>query len=78
MLGVRADATAVSDMVLRHVRAGALASITSDDLGYPLAPPVEATRLGLYALVRLGSYEALAAAALDASGRPVSTWWPVA
>jgi cyclophilin family peptidyl-prolyl cis-trans isomerase/HEAT repeat protein len=78
MLGVRADATAVSDMVQRHVRAGALASITSDDLAYPLAPPVEAARLGLYALVRLGSYEALAAAALDASGRPVSTWWPVA
>ncbi|HEX2462356.1 MAG TPA: HEAT repeat domain-containing protein [Vicinamibacterales bacterium] len=78
MLGVRADATAVSDMVLRHVRAGALASITSDDLAYPLAPPVEAARLGLYALVRLGSYEALAAAALDASGRPVSTWWPLA
>ena len=78
MLGVRADATAVSDMVLRHVRAGALASIASDDLAYPLAPPVEAARLGLYALVRFGSYEALAAAALDASGRPVSTWWPVA
>ena len=52
--------------------------LRSDDLAYPLAPPVEAARLGLYALVRLGSYEALAAAALDASGRPVSTWWPVA
>ena len=45
---------------------------------YPLAPAVEAARLGLYALVRLGSYEALAAATLDASGQPVSTWWPVA
>jgi cyclophilin family peptidyl-prolyl cis-trans isomerase/HEAT repeat protein len=77
MLGVRVDAAAVSDMVQRHVRAGALASIASDDLAYPLAPPVEAARLGFYALVRLGSYEALAAAALDASGRPVSTWWPV-
>ena len=43
---VRADATAVSDMVLRHAWAGALASIGSDDLAYPLAPPVEAARLG--------------------------------
>src|SRR5262249_32671822 len=38
----------------------------------------EAVRLGLYALVRLGSYDALAAAALDANGQPVSSWWPVA
>ena len=50
---VRADATAVSDMVLRHAWAGALASIGFDDLAYPLAPPVEAARLGFYALVRL-------------------------
>jgi cyclophilin family peptidyl-prolyl cis-trans isomerase/HEAT repeat protein len=78
MLAVRDDAPAVSDMVQRHVRAGALASIAADDLTYPLAPPVEAARLGLYALVRFGSYEALAAAALDANGQPVSAWWPVA
>jgi cyclophilin family peptidyl-prolyl cis-trans isomerase/HEAT repeat protein len=78
MLGVREDATAVTDMVQRHVRAGALTSLAPDDLTYPLAPPVEAARLGLYALVRLGSYESLAAAALDPSGQPVSTWWPVA
>ncbi|MGH9256076.1 MAG: HEAT repeat domain-containing protein [Vicinamibacterales bacterium] len=77
-LGDRADATAVSDMVQRHVRAGALASIPPDDLTYPLGPPVEAARLGLYALARLGSYDALAAAALDANGQPVSAWWPVA
>ena len=78
MLAVRDDATAVSEMVQRHVRGGALATISSDDLAYPLAPQVEAARLGFYALVRLGSYEALAAAALDATGRPVSAWWPVA
>jgi cyclophilin family peptidyl-prolyl cis-trans isomerase/HEAT repeat protein len=78
MLAVRDDAPAVSDMVQRHIRAGALASIAPDDLTYPLAPPVEAARLGLYALVRLGSYDALAAAALDANGQPVSAWWPVA
>ena len=74
----RADAVAVSEMVQAHVRAGALAAIEPDDLTYPRAPEVEAARLGLYALVRLGSYEALAAAALDGSGQPVSRWWPVA
>jgi cyclophilin family peptidyl-prolyl cis-trans isomerase/HEAT repeat protein len=78
MLAVRDDAAAVSEMVQRHVRGGALATIAADDVTYPLAPPAEAVRLGLYALVRLGSYEPLAAAALDATGRPVSAWWPVA
>ena len=77
MIGDRADAAAVSGMVRTHVRAGALAGVAVDDLTSPLAPAVEAARLGLYALVRLGSYEALTAAALDASGQPVSTWWPV-
>jgi cyclophilin family peptidyl-prolyl cis-trans isomerase/HEAT repeat protein len=74
----RADADAVSAMVRTHIAAGALKGIEPDDLGYPLAPSVEAVRLGLYALVRLGSYEALAAAALEAGGQPVSRWWPVA
>jgi cyclophilin family peptidyl-prolyl cis-trans isomerase/HEAT repeat protein len=78
MIGDRMDAPAVSAMVQAHVKAGALMGIASDDLGYPLAAPAEAVRLGLYALVRLGSYDALAAAALDAGGQPVSNWWPVA
>jgi cyclophilin family peptidyl-prolyl cis-trans isomerase/HEAT repeat protein len=74
----RSDAAAVAEMIRVHVAAGALNGLEPDDLTYPLAPSVEAVRLGLYALVRLGSYDALAAAALDASGQPVSTWWPVA
>ena len=78
MIGDRNDAPAVSTMVQAHVKAGVLASIEPDDLSYPLSPAVEAARLGLYALVRLGSYEALAAAALDGGGQPVSRWWPVA
>ena len=78
MIGDRSDAAAVSAMVQAHIKAGALATLAADDLTYPLAPAVEATRLGLYALVRLGSYDALAAAVLDAGGQPVSQWWPVA
>jgi cyclophilin family peptidyl-prolyl cis-trans isomerase/HEAT repeat protein len=78
LIGDRADADAVSGIVRRNTATGALAALEPDDLGYPLASPVEAVRLGLYALVRLGSYDALAAAALDAKGQPISRWWPVA
>jgi cyclophilin family peptidyl-prolyl cis-trans isomerase/HEAT repeat protein len=78
MIGERSDAPLVSEMVQAHVKAGALGGVASDELGHPLAPAVETVRLGLFALVRLGSYEALAAAALDAGGQPVSRWWPVA
>ena len=77
-LGDRADAPLVSAMVQAHVKAGALMGIAPDDLTYPLAPPAEAARIGLYALVKLGSYDSLAAAALDPAGQPVSSWWPVA
>jgi cyclophilin family peptidyl-prolyl cis-trans isomerase/HEAT repeat protein len=76
-IGDSTDATAVSAMVRAHIGAGALTGVVADDLTSPLAPAVEAARLGLYALVRFGSYEAVAAAALDAGGRPVSNWWPV-
>ncbi len=77
-IGERADAGAVAEMVQVHVKAGALAGLSPDDLGYPLTPAVEAGRIGLYALVRLGSYDAIAATVLDAAGRPISNWWPVA
>jgi cyclophilin family peptidyl-prolyl cis-trans isomerase/HEAT repeat protein len=78
LIGDRSDAAVVSAMVQAQIKAGAVMGISPDDLTYPLAPPAEAVRLGLYALVRLGSYDALAAAALDANGQPVSTWWPIA
>ncbi len=78
LIADRSDAPAVSTMVQAHVRAGVLATLSPDDLTYPLAPEVEAARLGLYALVRLGDFAALASAALDAKGSPVSRWWPVA
>ena len=78
LIGNRADADLVGGIVRRQVAAGALKGIDSDDVSYPLAAPAEAARLAIYALVRLGSYEALAAAVLDGSGQPVSRWWPVA
>jgi cyclophilin family peptidyl-prolyl cis-trans isomerase/HEAT repeat protein len=77
-IGDRADADAIGAMVRRHIGAGAIAKIEPDDLSYPLDPPVEATRLGLYALTKLRAYDALAGAILDQQGQPVSRWWPVA
>jgi HEAT repeat protein/cyclophilin family peptidyl-prolyl cis-trans isomerase len=77
-IGNREDADAIAAMVRRHIMAGALANIEPDDLTYPLGPPVEAVRLGVYALTKLKAYEALASAVLDERGQPVSRWWPVA
>ena len=77
LLGDRADADAVAAMVQAHIKAGALTGVAPDDLTYPLSPAAEAVRLGLFALARLGSYEALAAAVI-VNGQPVSNWWPVA
>jgi cyclophilin family peptidyl-prolyl cis-trans isomerase/HEAT repeat protein len=77
-IGDRNDAGVVAMMVRGFVAAGALSNVMPDDLTYPLSPEVEAARLGIYALVRLGSYDALASALLDQGGQPVSRWWPVA
>jgi cyclophilin family peptidyl-prolyl cis-trans isomerase/HEAT repeat protein len=68
----------IGGMIAAHLNANALNGINPDDMGYPKAAAVEAIRLGAYALVRLGSYDALAAALLDREGRPRSRWWPVA
>jgi cyclophilin family peptidyl-prolyl cis-trans isomerase/HEAT repeat protein len=77
MIAHKPAAPAVATMVLAHVKAGAVDGITADDMAFPKAPAAEAVRLGVYALVRLGSYDALASAVLD-SGRPRSRWWPIA
>jgi HEAT repeat protein len=78
LIGDTGSAQAIGDMVAAYVKAGAIANVFPDEAGYPLAPDVEATRLGLYALTRLKAYDQLAAAILDGSGAPVSQWWPIA
>ncbi|MEP6782689.1 MAG: HEAT repeat domain-containing protein [Acidobacteriota bacterium] len=77
MIGNKAAAQAITQMVLTHVSGGALTGIDPDDMAFPKAPPVEAVRLGAYAMVRLGSYDSLASAFLD-QGKPRSRWWPIA
>jgi HEAT repeat protein len=76
--GTADAASAIGAMVATQVGSGALNAIQPDDVGYPLAPPVEAFRLGLYALVRLKAYDPLAIAVLNGSNQPTVRWWPVA
>lgn len=78
LIGHKPAAAQVGAMIAAHVAAGALNGLNADDMGMPKPPPVEAVRLGVYALVRLGSYDALAAAVLDRDGLPRSRWWPIA
>jgi cyclophilin family peptidyl-prolyl cis-trans isomerase/HEAT repeat protein len=69
---------AIGRMVAEYAKTAAVASMQADDENWPAAPETEAFRLGMYALVRLGTYEPLASAVLGPDGRPVTTWWPVA
>jgi cyclophilin family peptidyl-prolyl cis-trans isomerase/HEAT repeat protein len=80
-LGLIGDASAaapIGAMAGAMADAGGLASVPADELGWPLAPELEAFRLGLYALVRLKAPDVLLPLVLDANGRPRSEWWPIA
>ncbi len=77
LIGHTAAADAIAGMASAHMRAGALASVATHDETYPLAPPVEAVRLAVYALARLAAVEPLRAVVLGADGTPASDWWPL-
>jgi cyclophilin family peptidyl-prolyl cis-trans isomerase/HEAT repeat protein len=78
-IGDKSDAQPITVMVFALVQAGALNNIAPDELSYPLSPQTEAVRLGLYALVRLASFDGIASSVLmGGNGAPVSNWWPVA
>jgi cyclophilin family peptidyl-prolyl cis-trans isomerase/HEAT repeat protein len=77
-LGQRSAAPAIAAMMTPHVSGGVLVNLAPDDVGYPKEAAVEAVRLGLYALVKLGAYDELASTFLDSSGGVRSRWWPVA
>jgi hypothetical protein len=71
-------ADAIGRMAAEYGRGPVVAAMQPDDEQWPAAPEAEAFRLGIAALVRLQAYDPLAAAVLDANGRPVTPWWPVA
>ena len=78
LIGHTTAADAIAGMTAAHVRAGVLAAVASHDETYPQPPPVEAVRLGVYALVRLSAFDSLRAVVLGADGSPASDWWPFA
>ena len=69
---------AIGRMVAEYARTEAVSLMQGDDETSPVAAEAEAFRLGVYALVRLGTYEPLAGAILDSRGSRITTWWPVA
>ena len=70
-------AAAIGTLVAALVRSPAVTAMAPDDEQWPAAPEAEAFKLALFALVRLGAFEPLAAAIVE-GGRPLSHWWPVA
>jgi cyclophilin family peptidyl-prolyl cis-trans isomerase len=78
LINAKDSAAAIGQMAAACGRTPAVAAMQGDDEKMPVAPDADAFRLGLFALVRLRAYEPLAASALDPSGTPVTTWWPVA
>lgn len=80
-LGLIGDSTAagpVGRMMAEVVRSAVLAQPPGDEDDRRRDTPAAAFRLGAYALVRLKSFDELAAAVLDPSGQPRVRWWPVA
>ena len=71
-------AAAIGKMAAEYGRSAPVAAMQPDDEAWPAAPEADAFKLGIFALVRLRAYDALAGAVLDDAGRPITSWWPVA
>jgi HEAT repeat protein/cyclophilin family peptidyl-prolyl cis-trans isomerase len=78
LIGDVAAADALGKLVAQVVQSGALAQPPDDGEDVVRDTPAAASRLAIYALVRLKAYPQLAAAVLDAGGQPKVKWWPVA
>jgi HEAT repeat protein len=76
-IGAKAAAPAIGQMVAGFATNAAVTSMAPDDEKRPAPPEAEAFTLGLFALVRLNAYDAIAGAVVK-DGQPVSAWWPVA
>ena len=78
LIGDPSAADAIGQLVAETVRSGALAQPPGEDDDARRDTATAACRLGIFALVRLKSYDTLAAAVLDPNGQPLVRWWPVA
>ncbi len=78
LIGAKDAAAPIGRMAAELGRTPAVMAMPPDDEKWPAVPEAEGFRLGIFALVRLGAYEPLAAAVLDTNSHPVTAWWPVA
>jgi cyclophilin family peptidyl-prolyl cis-trans isomerase/HEAT repeat protein len=78
LIGDPAAAGAIGRMVAAIVQSGALTPVPLEEDEARRDTLPAAFRLGVFALVRLKAYDALAAAVLDPSGQPLVRWWPAA
>ncbi len=78
LIGDSGAADALGKMVAALVQSGAVAQPPPAADEARRDTPAAAFRLGVFALMRLKAYDQLAAAVLDSSGKPRTTWWPVA
>jgi HEAT repeat protein len=78
LIGDPAAAEPIGRMIAQVVESGALAQPPGEDADVRRDTPAAAFRLGVFALVRLKSYDRLAAAVLTPDGQPRVRWWPVA
>jgi cyclophilin family peptidyl-prolyl cis-trans isomerase/HEAT repeat protein len=78
LIGDAGSAPAIATMASAHLASLKAAALEKDEGAYPLEPAAEAFRLGVYALTRLKSADALTSVVLDSAGRPRLAWWPVA
>ncbi len=77
LIGAKGAAAAIGQMAAGYAKSPSVAAMTPDDETRPAAAEAEAFKLGIFALVRLNAYDALAAAVVNGD-RAVSSWWPVA
>jgi HEAT repeat protein/cyclophilin family peptidyl-prolyl cis-trans isomerase len=78
LIGDAAAAEAVARMMSSILQSGALAQAPGAEDDSRRETASAAFRLGVYALVRLKAYDALASVVLDGTGQPRLRWWPMA
>jgi len=78
LIGDVAAAEPIARMMSSVLVAGALTQVPPETDDARRDTPAAAFRLGVFALTRLKAYDQLASVVLDPSGRPKTTWWPVA
>jgi HEAT repeat protein/cyclophilin family peptidyl-prolyl cis-trans isomerase len=78
LVGDGAAAEPIAKMMSAVLASGALRQAPNEVDEARRDTPVSAFRLGVFALTRLKAYDQLAAVVFDPSGKPQTTWWPVA